>query len=123
MIMHKPLTEERAEYSCDTVLWFLSLTAGKAVEQFLDVLPGPSTCTSDRGLVSTPAVRWRSALYRPSWRSRRRSRGRTNHVVDRAEIHAVSGCTWSACSRTDLATAALSDPCSICSIHATYNIT
>ena len=104
--------EETSEYSCGTVRWFPSWMAGKAEEQFLDVLPGPPTCTSDRGLVSTPAGHWRSSLYTPSWQLRWTSHGTGSHVADRAETRDVSDCTWHVCSCTDLATASPSDQCS-----------
>ena len=109
-----PLMEETAEYSYDTVLWFLSLTADKAVEQRLGVLLSLSTCTLDRGLVLTPAVRWRSTLYMLSWCCRWTSRETPSRVEDRAEILAVSGCRWPSCSRSDLAAVSVSDLCNIC---------
>jgi len=85
--------------------------AGTAVEQCLDALPGPSTCMSDTGPVSTPAVCWRLTPYTPSWCRQRRNRGTPSHVWDRAEIPAVSGCTWTVCNRSDLAAVLASDQC------------
>jgi len=109
-----PLKEETAEYSCDTVLWLQSLTADKAVEQCLDVLPSPSTCTSDRGLVLTPVVHWHSVLYTLSWCCQWRSRETASHVEDRAEIPAVSDCTWPVCSHSDFAAVSVPGQCNSC---------
>ena len=108
-----PLTVEIVEYSCDTVLWFLSWTVDRAMERCLDVLPSPSTCTSDRGPWSTPAVHWRSMLYTLSWCRRWTSRETPSHVEDREEIRAASGCTWTACSHSDSVVVSASDLCNI----------